>query len=204
MDDLRSLPQRTPREEVVDKLLLIYILSNHKIEHDTKAQKTVFFAEDSMDSKGIKGFSYNFFRWHFGEFSKEVESDLKELKTNGFITGNLEVTEEGREILDKTKGLLEANSEITKRIDMFGNYTKNKSLAEVKNVAYTRIFRDGVAVRDIPLGKIILIKMDESKAKMEFKIDEGWLGTLEVLFNKKLKQSLEIAIGEKEYIPFQV
>lgn len=204
MDDLRNLPKRTPKEQVVDKLLVLYILNNHEIVDDTKAQKTIFFAENTMDSKGIKGFSYNFFRWHFGEFSRELESDLKELKRDGLITNNLEVTSKGKEILDKTKGLLETNSEITKRIDMFGAYTKNKSLTEVKNLAYTRIFRNGIAVKDMPLGKIILIKLDESKAKIDFQIDEGWIGTLEILFNKKLEQSLDTAIKEKEYIQFQV
>lgn len=42
------------------------------------------------------------------------------------------------------------------------------------------------------------------KLKKKFEIDEGWLGTFEILLNPELKESLDIAIAEEEYIPLEV
>lgn len=199
-----GLPSRVFVEQIADKLLLIHLFATHKIKDDTKAQKTVFFAESNMNEQKIKGFNYSFFKWHYGEFSRELESDLRELKQKNFITTNLELTQDGEEILNKMKSVLQRNSDIIKRIDMFGNYTEFKSLDEVKNVAYTKIVIHGKQVKDLPLNEPLIQKLDDSEAKEKFEIDEGWLGTFEILLNPELKESLDIAIAEEEYIPLEV
>ncbi|MCX6821075.1 MAG: hypothetical protein NT016_03950 [Candidatus Aenigmarchaeota archaeon] len=198
------LSLRTPIERMIDKLLLIYLFGTHKIIDDTKAQKTVFFAENNMNEKRIKGFSYDFIRWNFGEFSRDLESDLKELKNKNFITDNLILTQDGEEILNQIGSVLQKNSEIIKRIDMFGSYTESKSLTEVKDVAYTKIIVNGKQVKDLPMGEPLLHKLDDSEARINFSIDTGWLGTFEVLFNPRIKDSLDVALTEEEYIPFEV
>jgi len=114
------------------------------------------------------------------------------------------LTQDGEEILNRMGGVLQKNTEIVKRIDMFGNYTESKSLDEVKNVAYTKIVIHGRQVKDLPLGEPLIQKLNDSEAKIKFRIDQGWLGTFEILLNPKLKESLDIAIAEEEYIPFEV
>jgi hypothetical protein len=199
-----GLSSRTLIEQIVDKLLLIYLFGTHKIIDDTKAQKTVFFAENNMNEKKIKGFSYDFIRWNFGEFSRDLESDLKELKQKNFITDNLDLTQDGEEILNRMGRVLQQNPEIIKRIDMFGSYTELKPLAEVKDVAYTKIMIHGKQVKDLPLGEPLLQKLNDSEAKIKFIIDKGWFGTFEILLNPKLKESLDAALAEEEYIPLEV
>jgi len=195
---------RTPVEQIIDKLLLIHLFATHKIRDDTKAQKTIFFAEKNMNEKKIKSFSYNFFRWHYGEFSRELESDLKELKQKNFITDNLELTQDGEEILNRMTSVLQKNFDIIKRIDMFGSYTEFKSLEEVKDVAYTKIIIKGKQVKDLPLGESLLQKLDDSEVEIRFEINKGWLGTFEILLNPTIRESLDVAIAEEEYISLEV
>jgi len=204
MINMVGLSPRTLEEQIADKLLLIYLFARFRIKDDTKAQKTVFFAENNMNENKIKSFSYNFIRWHFGEFSRELESDLKELKQKNFITNNLDLTQDGEDILNRMGSVLQKNPEIVKRIDMFGNYTESKTIDEVKNVAYAKIVIRGKQVKDLPLGEPLIQKLNDSEAKIKFRIDQGWFGTFEILLNPKLKESLDIAIAEEEYIPLEV
>lgn len=199
-----GLSERTVEEQLVDRLLLLNLFASHKIQYDTKAQKTVFFAENNMNEKKIKGFSYSFFRWHYGEFSRQLEADLKELRRNGFITDNLDLTLEGEEIVKRMVSVLQKNGNIIKQIDMFGSYTEHKTLDEVKNVAYTKIVKHGKQVKDLPLETPLLEKLEDSEAKEKFEIDDGWLGTFEILLNPRIKESLDIAISEEEYTPLEV
>jgi len=200
------LSGRTVKEQLVDKLLLLYLLDKHKISGFVKLQKTVFFSEDSMASKSIKGFNYFFFRWHLGEFSKELESDINKLTENNLLikTNYIETTEESKEILKRFSGILEKNSEILRRIDAIVDFTSSKTLDIVKTMAYTRIIRNDKQVKDIPEGTPLLFKLEESDAKINFNITEGWLGTLEILLNPRIKESLDTAISEKEYIPLEI
>ena len=78
---------RTLKEMVVDRLLLLHILSNFRVGR-TKLQKTVFFTEDKLNNEGVKAFNYFFFRWHYGEFSRELETDYFHLQRNDSLRQN--------------------------------------------------------------------------------------------------------------------
>ena len=198
-----GLSGRSVKEQLVDKLLLLYLLDKHKISGLVKLQKTVFFAEDSMVSQKIKGFNYFFFRHLLGEFSRELESDIENLKESNLVI-NTETTDEAKGILQRFNGILIKNSEILRRIDAIANFTSSKPLDVVKTMAYTRVIKDGKQVKDISEGTALLFKLEEADAKTKFVIDEGWLGTLEILLNPRIKESLDTAISETEYIPLEV
>lgn len=199
-------PERTLKEKVIDKLLLLYLLNKHRIDGRTKLQKTVFFSEDSLNSKNVKSFNYNFIRWHFGEFSRELESDFKELIKDELILEKpyIRVTGEGEDILKHLEGVLNKNPDILRFIDAICDYTSRKPLDVVKTMAYARVIRNGIQVKDIPEETVLLEKLDESKSDSIFNIDDGWVGTLELLFDKVSANSLRVALTEKANIPFMV
>jgi uncharacterized protein YwgA len=198
---------RTPNEWLIDKLLLLYLLNKYKINGRTKLQKTVFFSEDSLNDKKIKAFNYNFIRWHYGEFSRELEADFKELIDNGLILEGkhiIKVTDQGQEILKQVEMIIKKNPDIIRLINAICEYTSKKPLDVVKTMAYTKIMRNGVQVKDIREGVVLLNKLKESEAKSVFSIDQDWVDTLDILFNKEFSNSLRIAIAEKANIEFAV
>ncbi len=197
--------ERTLKEKIIDKLLLLYLLNRRNIGGRTKLQKTVFFAEDHLVSTKVKAFNYHFYRYHYGQFSKQLAQDVNELEENDFILkGSTIITARTQDTLERAKGVLSKNIEILKKIDMFADYSGPKSLDEVKTAAYTKVMRGGIQIRDIPEGTPLLYKISEDEAKVKFNIDEGWLGTLEILFDKNSTDSLRKALTEKVTTPFKV
>lgn len=204
MSELPS--ERTPKEKVIDKLLLLYLLNKHRINGRTKLQKTVFFSEDSLNNKNVKSFNYKFIRFHFGEFSRELESDFKELIKDELILEKpyIRVTEEGENVLKQLEGVLKKNPNVLNLVDAISDYASRKPLDVVKTMAYTRVIRNGIQVKDIPEEVVLLEKINESKAESVFNINDGWIGTLELLFDKTSADSLKVALTEKANIPFMV
>jgi uncharacterized protein YwgA len=203
--DIDIRDKRTLKEKIIDKLLLLHILSKYNIGR-TKLQKTVFFAEDSMNEKGIKSFNYHFFRYHYGEFSLELQVDYNQLEKNGLIAENrkLEITEEGKEVLQAASGLLAKNKQIIDTIDSIAQWASENSLERVKTVAYDRIERKGRTVRNLPQGFPILNKLDEQQAKLKFNLDDSWVETVDTLLNPKEASSLKEAFTQKANKSFEV
>jgi uncharacterized protein YwgA len=197
------LKERTLEEKTIDKLLLLYILNKTTIRGKTKLQKTVFFIEDSLNSEGIKAFNYKFIRWHYGEFSRELESDLKELVENNLIVDSRGLTDRSIDMLKKIESSITKNSKIARKIDAISKWASERPLDIVRTLAYTKILRDGIQVKDIPEDTVLLQKLDESQTREKFIINGGWIGTLELLFNKNAADSLNIALKQRPDIPFR-
>lgn len=200
---MMNLKERTIEEKTTDKLLLLYILNKYKIKFKTKLQKTIFFIEDSLNSDGIKAFNYKFIRFHYGEFSRELESDMKELDENGLVIGYGELTDTSKDLLKKIEDNITKNTDVLRRINAVSKWASERPLDVVKTLAYTKILRNGIQVKDIPEETVLLQKLDESQTKKEFVIDRGWIGTLEIIFDRNARESLNLALKQKPEIIFR-
>ncbi|HEY5627264.1 MAG TPA: hypothetical protein VIR79_04925 [Nitrospira sp.] len=74
---------RKPQQITVDRALLLYVL--HAAEpfgllSDVKLQQLCFLCELQMFGKGLKGFHFEFFRFAYGAFSKDLDNDLTSLR----------------------------------------------------------------------------------------------------------------------------
>ncbi len=74
---------RQPSQIAVDRALLLYTL--HLAEpqgllSDVKLQQLCFLCELQMFGKGLKGFHFEFFRFAYGAFSKDLDNDLTSLR----------------------------------------------------------------------------------------------------------------------------
>jgi uncharacterized protein YwgA len=196
MGNMADVKERTLEEKTIDKLLLLYILNKHDIGGKTKLQKNIFFIEDSLNSEKIKAFSYNFIKLHFGEYSRELESDLKELFKNGLVTSGGKPTDKSIEVLRKIENDVAKNSRAISKVNAISKWASERPLEVVRKVAY-RVSRNGVPLEDIPEETVLLQKLEEPQAKEKLVIDRGWLGTLELLFDREAGESLSIAIKQK-------
>lgn len=74
---------RTPHQITVDRALLLYTLKlaePHGLLSDVKLQQLCFLCELQMFGKGLKGFHFEFFRFAYGAFSKDLDNDLASLR----------------------------------------------------------------------------------------------------------------------------
>ena len=76
---------RKPQEITVDRTLLIYGLHLAQEQDcfmvsDVKVHQLIFLAELQMLGKGVRGLHYEFMRFPYGAFSKDLDNDLLALR----------------------------------------------------------------------------------------------------------------------------
>jgi hypothetical protein len=90
---------RTPNQIAVDRALLLYVLQ--LVEplgqlSDVKLQQLCFLCELQTFAKGLKAFHFEFFRFAYGAFSKDLDNDLTSLRRKGRIE-NFTVSDQAKE-----------------------------------------------------------------------------------------------------------
>ena len=79
---------RTPDQITIDRALLLYVLQlaeSYGGLSDVKLQQLCFLCELQTFAKGLKAFHFEFFRFAYGAFSKDLDNDLTFLRRKGRI-----------------------------------------------------------------------------------------------------------------------
>ena len=74
---------RKSHEMTIDRVLLLYALSlaePYGLLSDVKLQQLCFLCELQMFGKGMKGFHFEFVRFAYGAFSRDLDNDLTSLR----------------------------------------------------------------------------------------------------------------------------
>ena len=74
---------RTPTQITIDRALLLYVLQlaePHGLLSDVKLQQLCFLCELQTFAKGVRAFHFEFFRFAYGAFSKDLDNDLTSLR----------------------------------------------------------------------------------------------------------------------------
>jgi hypothetical protein len=205
MEEIIKEKFRNPEEAIVDKVLLLYLIKKAeekgRIWGITKLMKLAFFAEREMVKDRVKGFNYNFYRWHLGPFTPEVYEDLEYLIENELVAEQegIGVTNQGAEILMDVEGLLKENKGVLEYIDeLMGKYAGEGSGALMKSAYESEVeimpFKIKAKVRDVPIGYDLVTKLNETEAGDVFEINDAWLETLDILLDKRAYESLKEAM----------
>src|SRR5262249_20719144 len=89
---------RRPDQITVDRALLLYVLDlvePHGLLGDVKLQQLCFLCELQMFGKGFRGFHFEFFRFAYGAFSKDLDNDLTSLRRKERVE-NFTVSDQAR------------------------------------------------------------------------------------------------------------
>ena len=163
---------RKPVEVTSDRAFLIYTL--HLIEamensgglmSDVKLQQLLFLAELQMLGKGLKGLHWEFVRFPYGAFSKDVDNDLlflrrKERIQNFDVTGD---AEEVVELIDKLVDGDEVNEQIMEIVrnvvEVYGQQDTSEIMSSVEAVELSPADNpeEKLAIRDISFHTIMLV-----------------------------------------------
>ncbi len=120
---------RKPSDIAIDRALLLYLLQfvqrpeDEETEEespaavlmsDVKVQQLAFLCELQMFAQGFKGFHYEYFRFAYGAYSKDLDNDLLALRKKERLE-NFDLTDKAREAVDlllKSSEGVEANEKI--------------------------------------------------------------------------------------------
>jgi hypothetical protein len=166
----------------------------------TKLQKLVFLAEKTLNEKGIKAFTYDFFVWDYGSLSKEIYLDHERLVENDIINQdeNIALSKRGKKFVEDVKEIFEKNRDILENIDsIIGQFADfgTASLVEYVHDLKIRIkgHKQPLKISDLNKGTDIISKIKEKDAEKTFEIDEPWIETVEILLDKEFYRAIKEA-----------
>jgi hypothetical protein len=90
---------RTPNQIAVDRALLLYVLhlaEPYGLLSDVKLHQLCFLCELHTFGKGFKGLHFEFFRFAYGAFSRDLDNDLLSLRRKGRIE-NFTLSDQAKE-----------------------------------------------------------------------------------------------------------
>ena len=162
---------RKPQEITMDRALLVYALylageKECAMVSDVKVQQLVFLAELQMLGKGVCGLHYEFMRFPYGAFSKDLDNDLlalrkKERLQNFDVVGS---AEECIPLLDEEAAAgAEANEQVMEIlqsvVETYGPQDVGEITKSVEDVEISVVDRpeEKLCVRDIPFHSIVLV-----------------------------------------------
>jgi hypothetical protein len=110
---------RKPDQITVDRALLLYVLHGaepHGLLTDVKLQQLCFLCELQLFGKGFKGLHFEFFRFAYGAFSRDLDNDLTSLRRKERVE-NFSLSDQAREevlpLLEQGSAGVETNEKAT-------------------------------------------------------------------------------------------
>lgn len=180
---------RTPSQILVDRVLLLYILQlaePHGLLSDVKLQQLCFLCELQTFAKGLKTLHFEFFRFAYGAFSKELDNDVTSLRRKGRIE-NFTVSDHAKEeaiplLLTAIEGV-EANEQAKEIIDaVIATYGPQDSSTITSSVEAVQLSTPQDPELKIPIRDIVfhttLLVPHRIEVQAEFTIPAGIAGKL--------------------------
>src|SRR5438445_9173350 len=157
---------RTKSEKFADLALLLYLIGLFRSKSGlylgvTKLDKLAFLSEKEMLDQKVKGFSYEFFRWHHGPLSTDIYTDLDVLRRSGFVSGSEDIalTAQGVDALRRLSPLFKEYKSVTTPIDAVARRSAGLTTQELTERVYGTTISYPMGskkIRDIPKGWPIL------------------------------------------------
>jgi hypothetical protein len=183
---------RKPNQIAIDRALLLYLLQlvePNGLLGDVKLQQLAFLCELQMFGKGLKGLHFEFFRYAYGAFSKDLDNDLTSLRRKERIE-NFTVTDKAEQAIrillegaDNAGQDVEANGQVLdvlrQVIDTYGGQDTDKITSSVEAVEISTPAEPEfkIAIRDVSFHTILLVPA-RIETKTEFMLPAGIVARL--------------------------
>jgi len=161
---------RKPQDITIDRTLLIHVLhlveeKEFSIVSDVKLQHLVFLAELQMLGKGLRGFHYEFMRYPYGVFCKDLDNDLLAMRKKKRLE-NFDIVGQAEDcipLLEEAIPGVEANEQIMEIIqaivETYGGQDLGEIAKSVEDVEISVVDRpdDKIIILDIPFHSMMLV-----------------------------------------------
>ncbi len=111
---------RKAHDMTIDRALLLYLLQlaePHGLLSDVKLQQLAFLASLQMFGQRLKGYRFEFYRFAYGAFSKDLDNDLLSLRKRECVE-NFTLTEKGEEAVKILEAAIEGVDTNAKIIEL--------------------------------------------------------------------------------------
>jgi hypothetical protein len=193
---------RSLREVLADRLLLIWLLYDalsYKKFGDTKAHKLTYLSELDMIDNREKGFNYDFIKMPYGPYSEQLQKDIVWLEEQKLIEsvpideGKLfQKSHFGIKLLDDFHDLFLRNNLFTIKIHRINSVYAPKNSRQLVDLVhgFPHPYIKGKTINDLKNGTIILYKLVDEKAKVQFNITPEELATLDIYLDDENYRSV--------------
>ena len=159
---------RKPQDITIDRALLIYLLhlaEPYGFMSDVKFQQLIFLGELQMLGKGLRGLHFEFMRFAYGAFSKDVDNDLLFLRRKERLE-NFTVTDHAQPVLDLLERVsteTEFNQQVMEIlhavVDRYGPQDNSDIMNSVEaiEISPAHDVQQKIVIRDISFHTIILV-----------------------------------------------
>ena len=199
---------RNKNEKLADLALLIYLIGVFRSKSGlylgvTKLDKLAFLSEKEMLERKVRGFNYEFFKWHHGPLSTDIYTDLDVLRRAGFVSANddINLTSEGQEAFRKLSSLFKEHEPVTTPIDVVTRRSVGLTTEELTERVYETTITYPLGkkkIRDIPKGQVILSPQVSGRTSATFALNDSWVETLEIILDRDGYDSLKRATVESD------
>jgi hypothetical protein len=180
---------RTPTQITIDRALLLYVLQlaePYGRSSDVQLQQLCFLCELQIFAKGLKAFHFEFFRFAYGAFSKDLDNDLTSLRRKGRIenfTVSDQVKEEAIPVLLHAVEGVEANEKVKDILEaVVAAYGPQDSGTITNSVESVQLSTPQDPAFKIPIRDIVfhttLLVPDRIEVQTEFTLPPATLTTL--------------------------
>lgn len=163
---------RKPHEVTADRALLIYTL--HRLDNlegevglmsDVKLQQLLFLAELQMLGKSMRGLNWEFVRFPYGAFSKDVDNDLLLLRRKERLA-NFDLSEEAHGVIPLVEQISQVNETHQQIFEILHNVIETHGIQDTtaitKSVEAVELCpadspEQKLAIRDISFHTIMLV-----------------------------------------------
>jgi uncharacterized protein YwgA len=199
-----SQPSKS-RDVLSDRLLLAYLIYKARARDlgKTKIQKLVYFIQSELAEQNIKTFDYDFEKWYWGPYAKDMNDDLNELRACNVLTAKVshrdrnrdsifsrinefyEITDNGKEIIEETRELFEENKVLMQKIDAILQKYDMVPLRQIEDDVHDRKIDSGrraVRIKDLHNGTKLAVRVMDAGNRL--KMDDDWKETFCILFDR--------------------
>lgn len=181
---------RTPHDIAIDRTLLLCLLGladAHPMVSDVKVQQLVFLSELQMLSKGLRGFHYEFMRFAYGAFSKDLDNDLLALRRKERLE-NFTVTDQTEDVFRILAGEVKTEEPTGHILDILRSVVETYAPQEVGDITASveqveispaEKPEEKLAIRDISFHTILLVP-SRVEVTGEFTFPSATLARLQV------------------------
>jgi len=159
---------RKPHEITIDRALLVHLLhviesggrdqgAPHGLMSDVKLQQLAFLCELKFFDERLRGFHYEFFRYAYGAFSKDLDNDLLSLRRKGRVE-NFTPTGRAAEVLKLVEEAAQASEPGTRALQLLQavttTYASQDSDALTKSVESVTLILPDQSMRNLTIREI--------------------------------------------------
>jgi hypothetical protein len=193
---------RTIREQVIDRLLTLYVIDRcrkkHGIENvsETKMHKLIFYSEKKLIESRCKTLNYRFVKLLYPTFSAELRKDLAELVELNFLEGPFFSEKvKTQMILEDFREVFANNREIMGLIDsQVDEYAPIETEALVKRTKNMK-WRNGI-IEDLKNGTPLIYPLKPTRARSFFNIRKEDYEDLAICLSPKISRGMAEAFNE--------